>query len=387
MEKPVQVAKSEKYRSKMSSSIAKETKNENLSEMTTGSVGDTTGSGKPGVISVEQILAALRGATEEQRIEILGMLSRGNAVAPSAVSTKKTAGRPKKVVAVATPAPLPESDGGDAPSAAAYRLAAEDIDMSTCLGRKLTGGEDKRWKPVIYRESQCGSGLEEGCDLCKTCQRRLEKFVEAPKAGPWTGRVSEEPLGWVHMLGTEWAEEKKPRFSTDGSVHDATSDHLSEASAPSAASSKKSVAETAAKKTEKASAVALVAAAKKAEKEAAAAAKKAEKEAAAAAKKVEKEEAAAAKKAEKEAAAAAKKTVSPPKKSSAKTAPVEAKAATETEAADAAGELKLIDGTLYMVRAENVYEYDEISEKAADFVGRLTADETIDTDAEEVVAE
>jgi hypothetical protein len=37
-----------------------------------------------------------------------------------------------------------------------------------------------------------------------------------------------------------------------------------------------------------------------------------------------------------------------------------------------------------MVSNGNVYEYDELSEKPGDFVGRLTADETIDADAEEV---
>jgi len=38
-----------------------------------------------------------------------------------------------------------------------------------------------------------------------------------------------------------------------------------------------------------------------------------------------------------------------------------------------------------MVKNDNVYEYDELTEKAGDFVGRFTAEETIDTDGEEVV--
>lgn len=341
---------------------------QNLSEMTAG-----------GVISAEQILNALRGATEEQLVSLNALLSRKTLSGP-----KKSVGRPRKE-AVATVAPaLPESDG-DAPSADAYRLKEEDIDMSTCLGRKLKGGEDKRWKPVIYRESQCGSAVEDGCDLCKTCQRRLEKFVETPKPGDWTGRVTEEPLGWVHMLGTEWADEKKPKWIGGSAVE--ASETGSVASAPSAASSKKSAEEKAAekeaKKAEKAEAAAAKKAEKEAEKAAAKAAKEAEKAAAKAAKEAEKEAA----KAEKAAAAAAKKAEkaakTPVKKAAAPKA-VPAKAATEVEAVDAAGELKLIDGTLYMVRSGNVYEYDEISEKAGDFVGRLTADESIDAEAEEL---
>lgn len=351
-------------------SVATETSTtKNLSEMTAG-----------GVITVEQILNTLRGATEEQLASLNALLSRQ----PSkAVGPKKSVGRPRKEPVATVALALPESDG-DAPSADAYRLKEEDIDMSTCLGRKLKGGEDKRWKPVIYRESQCGSATEDGCDLCKTCQRRLEKFVETPKPGDWTGRVTEEPLGWVHMLGTEWADEKKPKWIGGSAEMTETG---SVASAPSATSSKKSAEEKAAEKEAKKAEKSEAAAAKKAEKEAEKAAKKeaaaAEKAAAKAAKEAEKEAA----KAEKAAAAAAKKAekvAKTPVKKAAAAKAIPAKAATEVEAADAAGELKLIDGTLYMVRIGNVYEYDEISEKAGDFVGRLTADESIDAEAEEL---
>ena len=51
------------------------------------------------------------------------------------------------------------------------------------------------------------------------------------------------------------------------------------------------------------------------------------------------------------------------------------------------GQLKLIEGFLVKVINGNVYEYDELAEKAGDFMGRLTAEETIDTDAEELVPE
>ena len=41
---------------------------------------------------------------------------------------------------------------------------------------------------------------------------------------------------------------------------------------------------------------------------------------------------------------------------------------------------------MYMVKKGNVYEYNELEEVAGDFCGRLNADGTIDTDADEVTA-
>ena len=372
-----------------------------------------------GVLDVKSLLAALRAATEEECRDLLTALHKGMplyaerldgpaaaaAAAPAPAPAKKAAarGRPKKAAAAAAAAapPLPAGEEEDgAPSADAYRLAEDTIDMSTCLGRRFNEtdtSKDKRWKPAVYRELQCGAAVADDCDLCKTCQRRMEKFAEDPKpAVGWLGRVTEDPPDWAHMLGTEWAETKKPKWlggaAAAAADADAASDSGDSAEMSSVASS------AAAKKAEKEAAKAAKAAekeaaaeAKKAEKEAAAAAKKAEKEAAAATKKAEKEAAAAAKKAEKEAAAAAKKAEKPAAKkapakkaAAAAAAAAPAKADTAAEAAEAGGELKLIDGTLYMVKSGNVYEYDEMTETAGDFVGRLTEDETIDTDAEEV---
>ena len=62
----------------------------------------------------------------------------------------------------------------------------------------------------------------------------------------------------------------------------------------------------------------------------------------------------------------------------------EAKATNTATPTAVVGDLKLIDGTIYLVKGGNVYEYDEMSEKAGDFVGRITQDDTIDPDAEEV---
>ena len=367
---------------------------------------------------VDTLIELLSTATAEQAATILTILNRGmelyktSAEAPVEkavkVKTVKTVKAPKKEVA------LPEATEG-APGAEEYRLSASDIDSSVCVGRNLKGGDDKRWKPIVFRESQCGSPLVAGSDLCAKCSKRAEKYAATPKPGDWSGRVTEEPLGWVHMLGTEWALEKKPRFAASGSgsgsapTSSAASDSESESVSsqtemPATSTATASVSATTSvaapvsdKKAGKAAAAAKAQkqAATTAAKEAAAAAKLAEKEAAAAKKLADKEAVAAkkladaaAKKAEK-----AEKAAKPVKKAEAKvsatSAPASASnsAASEvTEVTEVTGELKLIDGTLYMVKTGNVYEYDELSEKAGDFVGRLTTDETIDTEADEVAA-
>jgi hypothetical protein len=199
-------------------------------------------------ISAQELIAVVEKMTVEERGRLMALL--------------REEPRPKKESV------LPDGEGGDAPTAEDYRIPAEDIKAGVCNGRRLTE-PDRRWKPAIYGEVQCGGTVSED-GLCAVCVRRLAKYTEGggPKVG-WLGRLTEEPMEWCHMLETKWAEEKKPVWGA-GSVVEA-----------SAVSSK-------------------------AEKEAAAAAKKAEKEAAAAAKKAEKEAAAAAKKAEKAAKKATK---------------------------------------------------------------------------------
>jgi hypothetical protein len=367
-----------------------------LSEMSTSTQSAISCS----VGDVANIISVLQNSTPEQAADILCVLDKGMdiwrarqeaaglPVPPPAKAKKekekekaKAPSAPKKEKQEKQEKPaLPEGDGASGPDPSEYRVDASTIDVSVCIGRITKGGEDKRWKPIIYRESQCGGSLKgrEGSDLCAKCSKREEKYNADPKPCDWTGRVTEEPLDWVHMLGTTWAEEKNPKFlGGGGSV------------APSAAASdagsvveEEAVVAPVAKKADKAAEKAVKLAATAAAKEAAAAAKAAEKEAAAAAKAAAKEAAAAAKKAEKAAAAAAKKADTPAAakkpvtKKSAKVAPV-------AEPVVAAGDLTLIDGTMYMVKNGNVYEYDELTEKPGDFVGRLTGDETIDTEAEE----
>ena len=83
--------------------------------------------------------------------------------------------------------------------------------MTTCVGRQIMS-MDKLWSTAIIRERQCGAEITEG-DLCKTCAKRSEKYEG--KAGAWLGRITEEPFDWCHMLGTAWAEKKKPVFNAD----------------------------------------------------------------------------------------------------------------------------------------------------------------------------
>ena len=54
-----------------------------------------------------------------------------------------------------------------------------------------------------------------------------------------------------------------------------------------------------------------------------------------------------------------------------------AQAALNMARAACAAELTLIDGTIYAIKAGNVYAYDECSEWVGAFVGRLTKDGTI----------
>jgi hypothetical protein len=322
-----------------------------------------------------QLLALVDALSPEE----LALLRSKLAVSAKSAPASKAAAAKKEAV----PAPaLPEGEDGDAPDADAYRLPADEIKDDVCNGRRFNetdASKDRRWKPAVYRELQCGAAITED-GLCKTCLSRREKFAANPATKLYLGRVTEEPPEWCAMLGTAWAEERKPVWGAGSAVDAAPPAAV--AAAASAASAKKAEKEAAA-------------AAKKAEKEAAAAAKKAEREAAKAAKEAAaaaaKEAKAAAAAAEKAAAKAAKDAAA--KKPAAAAAPatatpavasVPAKADTTPPAAAVAGELMLIMGTTYMVRGKNVYSYDEMSEETGDFCGRLTEDgDGIDTDAEE----
>ena len=334
------------------------------------------------VAGLASLLDLLRTASEQDRAAFAAALN----LAPAApVAAKKSAGRPKKAVAAAVS--LPEAGEDGAPSAEDYRLKEEEINADTCLGRRLNESsscKDKRWKPAVYREFQCGGKTVEGSNLCETCTRRLQKYVEAPKAGTgWDGLVTEEPLDWMHMLGTAWALEKQPKWV--GVITSASgSEAGSEAGEVVAAAPKVSRAEAAAQKAQEKAQQAIAKAQKKAEEASAKALQKAE---AAAAKAAQKATERAAKTAEKK-ASKPKATASSASASAAPAPQEEAAASTAAAPVVVEGELKLIDGTFYMVKGRNVFEYDSLTETTGDFCGILAEDgESIDDSVTEPIAE
>jgi hypothetical protein len=345
-----------------------------------------------GPVTVEQLLSILSAATEEQCCSLLQQLNRGMHLYNEAVSAEpKAAAAVKAVKAPKAPkapkaekAPLPEAaDDSDAPDASSYRLSPEDIDGDLCQGRVFQGA-DQRWKPHVNRELQCSRKAQEGTDLCKVCAARQARYAEneTPKAG-WLGRITDDPFDWCYMLGTKWAEDRKPKWlgssgaAASAAASDAGSDAGSVASAPAPSASASAAAKPA--KEEKEAEKAAAKAAKEAEKAAAKAAKEAEKAAAKAAKEAEKAAAAAAKEAKK-----AAKPATAAKPAAAKPAAAAAKADADAEVDNSGGEIKFIANTLYKVKNGNVYEYNEMTETTGVFVGRLGPDDdSIDPDAEE----
>jgi hypothetical protein len=295
-------------------------------------------------ISLEDILAALRTGTPELLAEVREAL--GVTKKASAAIAEPKAPRVKKEKS--TPAPLPVPEDGSVPTAASYRMNPSDIDHTTCVARILKESDkDKRWKPAVYREHQCCKDVDAGSDLCSGCTKRQEKAAETGKHGAWTGRVTEDPPSWCHMLGP--AASAKFKWNPDG-VSDSASVASSHSSTTEEMDAKKEAA---------------------AAKKAAAAAKK---EAATAAK-AEKP------KKEKKGKAAVAAT------SSSNAASVPAVADTSAPVATVAGGTEIIGNTMYWVRNGNAYDYDEESKTVGAFIGRMTPAGGIDDEAEEEVEE
>ena len=326
-------------------------------------------------IDLATFLETLRSATEEQRAELaalLGVAAGGKVKVSKAAGGAGAVGRPKKAVLAAPPLPEAEEDG-EAPDAAAYRLPAEEIKEGVCMARALCTDKeaDHRWSIAIYREHQCGGAVVEDTDLCETCTRRQEAYTAAPKAGKWHGLITEEPLPWMHMLGTAWATAKIAEGKLKWRGGDAADGSASVSSAEESTTSTKMTAAEAR-------------AAKEAEKAAAKAAKEAEKEAAKVAKEAAKAAKATAPKAPKKAAAPKVTTESTAAGGGAAATVIPAKADSAATATSTDGEIRYIGGDMYWARGNKIYNYDMLGESVGEFVGRLQADgETIDGDADE----
>jgi len=334
-------------------------------------------------ITVEALLTTLRAAAPEELAALLAELNRGMPLWDAAKKPAPTARAQMAIRAAEAASKLPEAVDGMPPSAAAYRMAADEIDLTVCVGRRLAdAAKDTRWKPAVYREFQCGKAQEAEADLCATCRARKDRYDANPKAGDWVGRITEEPLGWLHMLGTDWATGPKgPKWRP--AEEDAGSDAASVASGGSGTTEQMSAAPAPAPAPAPVAA-APVATSSKAEIAAAKAKAKAEealaKEAAKAAEKAAKEAAKAAEKAAKAAAKPAPKA----KAAAAATVSAPAKAAPAADATEVAGDIKMIGITLYLIKGRNVYSYDNETEKAGAFVGILNEEgDDIDADADE----
>ena len=154
---------------------------------------------------IDSLIAALARATPEQLAALRAFFPNEESVmvAPAIVSAPPKKSKPAKL------AVLPVGEG--IPTAADYRV--DEVAHGVCISRRFNGGEDRRWKPFVYRESQCGNAVMKGSDICAKCAAKEEKYADNPSPKcDWLGRLTEEPFGWSRMLGTAWALNKPPVF-------------------------------------------------------------------------------------------------------------------------------------------------------------------------------
>jgi hypothetical protein len=367
-----------------------------------------------GRISVAEIIEAMRGATEEEMADMMAEMFRGNvlfqersraagilvedatpvkkakAPAKAAKATSPKAAKAPKAPAKAKKeaAPMGGPEGEDAPTPESYRLSADEINADLCQARKYAAGsEDKRWAPHVYSESQCKRKPVDGTELCQLCTTCFEKESQDEKFKKWLGLITEDPESTTHMLGTEWAAKCKwvgtpapaeaPAPAAEAPEEDSASAATEEAVAAAVTATVAPVStpppttKTVPKSPPKAPVKAVPAKATPAKAPAAATPAKAP----------AKTPAVPAAKAPAVPTGTAAKAAAPAAKG--KIAAVLPVAAAVSEPVADAGELKLIGGDFYWVANGNVYEYDQIEEAKGDFVGRLTAEETIDGDGEE----
>jgi len=125
-------------------------------------------------LEMETLMTTLRGATDEQWLEFMKLYNeRGVPQFFASVDPKKAAAMAEEADEAAAAAPkvkavvktekepkpkkeketisLPSGEDGE-PDASEYRVSEADVDNTTCVGRIIVGGEDKRWAPIIFGE-------------------------------------------------------------------------------------------------------------------------------------------------------------------------------------------------------------------------------------------
>ena len=193
-------------------------------------------------VTIPALLAALREATAAELGALLTELDRGMPVWQAAQQRDQPDEAVAAAGADAPPAPVKPA----IPTAASYRMDPSLIRADRCQARLLgPDGGDKRWSPAVYYERQCGKAPAsllptsadlpfDGSSLCTTCQKRAglytaciatgsKKISSNSSAGGWNGLITEAPLDRTHMLGTAWAETKKPRWHGDDSASESGS--------------------------------------------------------------------------------------------------------------------------------------------------------------------
>jgi hypothetical protein len=114
------------------------------------------------------------------------------------------------------PAPVAaRDDDEEPPTAASYRIDPATIREDGCQGRDIHELEDFRWSPSVWGERQCTRPVLAGYDLCKVCIAREHSYAKDPTRAHrsrWFNRITEEPPGYTHMLGTVWAAAKQFRW-------------------------------------------------------------------------------------------------------------------------------------------------------------------------------
>lgn len=283
---------------------------------------------------------------------------------------------------------IPAAADGAAPPIAAYHPTT--INPDNCLARRYSSDtKDRRWSPMVYAAFQCKKKPVSGSDLCERCGRHERKYTDAVAAGAavavlrdidWSGRVGDMASipAHSHIAGSQWHLDRcvwtgapKPKTAKQEGrldkrplVKDVELEHFADG--------------TIDLDIERLSALNQITGA--------------------------------------QLLAVINRMVAPPtpikaagtKKemcarirrlhaarthaaggAAAATAPVlevheEPAAKPKKRTTTAKFELRLIGETVYAVRNGNVYEFNELEEKAGEFVGRLTADgEDIDPEAEE----